>query len=231
MNRTLLRAALPLLAAAALAACGHDPDAGKDRPLLPTEQFPLKAEASPDVIQLAAHDQGLSPAQGAALEAFAGRWRERGGGVVRIKLPVKAVDQRAAYVTGEAVASRLAALGVPGDRIERVGYEPEGAGPAPVLVAFTAYEADVPACGKNWENLSNTRRNRPMSNFGCAISANMAAQIANPRDIVTPRAEDPTDAQRRSVVLGKYRQGETTSSAVDSQASGSTSSSGSGGSS
>jgi pilus assembly protein CpaD len=44
--------------------------------------------------------------------------------------------------------------------------------------------------------------------------------IANPADLLTPRQMDPADASRRENVLGKYRQGQMTSSAKDPQANG-----------
>ena len=44
--------------------------------------------------------------------------------------------------------------------------------------------------------------------------------IANPGDLLAPRPTDPSDAARRDTVLGKYRQGETTSASKDDQASG-----------
>jgi pilus assembly protein CpaD len=96
----------------------------------------------------------------------------------------------------------------------------DGAPGAPILVGFTGFEAVVPQCGQVWNNLMATRDNRVQSNFGCAVTANMAAQIANPSDIVTPQPMDPADATRRSVVMGKYRAGEITSTARDSNSSG-----------
>ena len=38
----------------------------------------------------------------------------------------------------------------------------------------------------------------------------LAAMVADPRDLVSPRPLDPDDAQRRLTVLEKYRKGETT---------------------
>ena len=48
----------------------------------------------------------------------------------------------------------------------------------------------------------------------------MAAQIADPRDLVDPSGLAPGDNVRRQVVLSKYREGKTTSSDKDSQANG-----------
>ena len=71
----------------------------------------------------------------------------------------------------------------------------------------------MPQCGTRWGSLSRTGDNQSASNFGCAVNANLSAQIANPRDIVTPRAMTPPDAQRRAVVFDRYGKGEATSSA------------------
>ena len=49
---------------------------------------------------------------------------------------------------------------------------------------------------------------------------NVAVQVANPGDLRGPSATTPADAQRRGVVLDKYRKGETTASARDEQAAG-----------
>jgi pilus assembly protein CpaD len=97
----------------------------------------------------------------------------------------------------------------------------DAAGAAPVItVSYPRYKARGPECGRSWENLSSTHGNRPYDNFGCAVTANFAAQIANPADLLAPRALDAPDGGRRQVVLDKYRKGEISSTAKDQQASG-----------
>ncbi|MNJ38075.1 Pilus biogenesis CpaD protein [compost metagenome] len=98
---------------------------------------------------------------------------------------------------------------MPGHRIQMVGYaapDPR----APVLAGFETIRAAVPQCGTQWGNLGRTGDNQSSANFGCAVTANLAAQIADPRDIVAPRALAPADAGRRSVVFDAYRSGEQT---------------------
>jgi pilus assembly protein CpaD len=58
------------------------------------------------------------------------------------------------------------------------------------------------------------------------VTANIAAQIADPEDLLHPRAETPPDGSRRQVVLDKYRTGATTSTAKDTQANGAVSTTG-----
>jgi pilus assembly protein CpaD len=84
---------------------------------------------------------------------------------------------------------------------------------APILAGFETLRAVVPQCGRQWGSLTRTGDNQSASNFGCAVTANLAAQIANPRDIVAPRAMTPADSQRRSVVFDHYAKGEQTAAA------------------
>lgn len=218
MIRTASRL-FPLLLAAGLAACASGSDGPKTAKLdaiTPTEQFPIEVRQNPDEIRLAVHDRGLSDGQYAALAALVDRWRETGGGAVTIQAPRGPGEGQAALYANAATRA-LADLGVPLDRVKLVGYPAPDGKPAPLIVGFASYEAVGPTCGK-WDNLTATGSNRPYANFGCAQTANIAAMIANPRDLIAPRDMTPADASRRQVVLDKYRKGETTSTAKDEQA-------------
>ena len=225
-NRALIRPTLALLGAAALlAACAtpHEPPAADQAAATPTEQYPLKARELPGELKLAIHAEGLSGAQRDALADLADHWVDAGAGDVTIRVPARGADPRAADVTSRQAAEFLSAMGVSSDHIRRVGYEPDAAG-APIVVAYATYRAVIPRCGLQWENLSTNAKNKPMENFGCAISANLAAQIANPADIAHPRDLDPTDAGRRTTVIDKYRQGQSTAAEADKGSSASISS-------
>lgn len=222
----------PLLAAGLLAGCATSKDpklADRDQPLTPTEQFPLKAVPIPGEIRLAAHPDGLSSAQREAVADLADHWLQEGGGPVTIRVPDTGVDPRAADLTSGQAAAELSAMGVPDQNIRRVRYDASGEGVAPIIVAYRTYEAVVPRCGTKWGNLSTNAKNKPYDNFGCAVSANLAAMIADPADIAGPRAQDPADASRRTTVVEKYRQGQTTGGAADANANGTISSIGGGG--
>ncbi len=216
------RLVLSLLAAATLSACGSAIGDVGPRPgeaLTPTAQFPLKVKGAPDEIRLAVHaGGGLSPAQRDALEDIASRWMDHGGGPILVRAPLKNADSAATYAASMAAVTFLLSAGVPSERVERVGYDPGAEAPAPLIVGFEAFDPVIQACGRQWKNLTSTKDNKPGSNFGCAVSSNMAAQIANPADIAAPRAVDSADAARRSTVLQKYRQGG--AGAQDSQGSG-----------
>jgi Pilus biogenesis CpaD protein (pilus_cpaD)/Pilus formation protein N terminal region len=50
--------------------------------------------------------------------------------------------------------------------------------------------------------------NRPYYNFGCASQRNLAAMVANPHDMVQPRAETPPWTAKRTFGTEKWRKGE-----------------------
>jgi pilus assembly protein CpaD len=194
------------LAALCLAACATEHPASGSAPLTPIDQYRLQAQAATDRLALAPHADGLSDAQAQALKALAAHRAEADGGAVTISLPHGAAD--AAAVARTADAAQLV-LNVAGARVLRSTYESDDA-KAPLLVSFDFEKAVVAHCGR-WDDLTSTGGNGSYANFGCAVTANMAAQIANPSDIVRPRAEDAPDADRRTTILEKYRAGKVTS--------------------
>ena len=50
-----------------------------------------------------------------------------------------------------------------------------------------------------------TSENKHYANFGCSYQNNVAAQIANPADLLGPRKQTPIDAANRSAVIDDYQ--------------------------
>ncbi len=186
----------------------------------PDDLYKLQAQDQADQVMLAVHADGLSAAQQEALAALAARWREGGARAIQINAPHGQVDPVAAYRTAQGARNRLIALGVPAEAINQGSYDAPGDPKAPLTIQFTRFEAVVPACGRSWENLTATEANVVQSNFGCAVTANMAAQIADPADIAGPRASASADAGRRVTIIEGYRKGQITSAASDAKSSG-----------
>ena len=208
------------LACLALGACVSDQGDSltQARPITAAERYAIQVKPAPVELMLAAHGSGLSEAQVAALRDFMGRYDDADRGAITIKAPEHGPDQSGVYRTATAARDYLIREGaLPGDvRIE--GYDANGDGKAPVRVSFVAYHAEGPICGTSWSDLSREASNQPYPEFGCAVTANIAAQIADPADLMHPRASDPPDALRRSDVITKYRHAEITSTPKDPQA-------------
>ena len=205
--------------AAAAAACASAPTkpdlASQPAPLTPTQQFKAEAKPHPDQILLAPHPEGVSAAQAAALGGLVERWRESGGGPIVIQAPEHGGSE--AYRAAAGVQAELEALGVQENSIELAGYVGDGSPRAPLIVGFAHYVAEIPACGRNWNSFTTDMGNGPNSNFGCAVTANMAAMVANPADLAQPQPMTAPDADRRETVIGKYRTGGVMSSTKDPQ--------------
>ena len=202
------RSIASIVIAAGLAVSGCASTAGGGVPLTPLSRYALQVEPGLDRIALAVHDQGLSSNQHAALRGLAARYSASGVGQVRIESP--AGDDPAAVEQAYAVRAFLQASGVPGDRIQMAAYaapDPR----APVLAGFETLRAAIPDCAAEARNMGARFSNQSSGGFGCALTANMAAQIADPRDILGPRQMTPADSGRAAVVFDNYRRGQISS--------------------
>ncbi len=220
-KETVLRVLLVAIFAASVSACASSPPP-KDQVVpqgpTPTEQFTATVDSHRDQILLAAHAEGLSTAQATALSDLVDRWRDNGGGPITVQAPSHGGGE--SYRSAMAIQGALTSLGVRETLIKLTGYEASTAEGAPVVVSFASYEARPTKCGQDWDAFTKSADNKVNSNFGCAITANIAAMVANPADLAGPRPSDPADVQRRETTLGKYRAGTVSSSAKDDQAGG-----------
>ena len=209
-----------LLALGACASPGVEPQA-EVAPRTETEQWAsrVQVESHPDEVLLVLHAEGLSAAQTQALDGLLGRWLAAEAREIVVAAPTGGAGAETSGRMAAAARQRLLAMGAPPAKVRVVGYDAAGAANAPLKVGFLRYKANVPQCG-GWENVSATATNRVYENFGCAVTANMAAQVANPEDLLGPRDATPADAGRRDTVIDNYRKGETTASAKEDQATG-----------
>ena len=88
------------------------------------------------------------------------------------------------------------------------------AGAAPVRLTFVKLQAKVASqCGLWPKDLAggadlDTWQNRPFHNLGCSYQTMLAAQIADPVDLVRPRAEGAIDVGKRIKDIEAIRKGE-----------------------
>lgn len=142
--------------------------------------------------------------------AFAADYLAHGEGLVRVLVPRGSSDA-AADTTLTAIRRALAASGVKGD-IEVGSYAASDPKLASVLrLSFVKLQAQAAShCGDWPDDLNSgssleTWENRSYYNLGCATQQTLAAQMDDPRDLVRPRAEDPSDVQMRTRAIGNLR--------------------------
>lgn len=216
-NAPLPRLSAPLVigaAALAVTACAAGPTT---QPLTPLSQYVLQVQPGVDRIALAVHGQGLSANQHAALQSLAGRFLDARADMLTVEAP--SGEDPVAAGQAYAVRDALRVMGVPGDMIRVVGYHAPDPR-APVLAGFTTVRAHIPDCATEPRHMEGRASNAVSGGFGCTVTANMAAQIADPRDIITPRALQPSDSGRSAVVFSRYRQGQATAAPQESMVNG-----------
>ncbi len=156
-------------------------------------------------VQYAGGADGISTEDAVKLDSFLADYRVHGNGSLGISVPNGAPSRAAITYFGE----RAAATGISRDKI-LVSTHDVANGDMRVDVSYIAYTAHTEACGDWSEDKSFTMANRTPKNFGCAVQQNIAAMVADPRDLLGPGAMGPVDTSRRAIVMDHYQKGEIT---------------------
>lgn len=157
-------------------------------------------------LPVGAGDRGMTGSQRDTLLGFLDGYDKRAAPSLTIAIPRGSANEVAALVAGRDFARVAVAAGVKRDRIVMTSYQsvvPEAS--APVRVAFVAVRAQTDKCGRWPEDLTDTSENKHYADFGCSYQNNLAAQIANPNDLLGPRKQSEIDAENRGKVIDLYR--------------------------
>ncbi|MHB2210415.1 CpaD family pilus assembly protein [Methylobacterium sp. CM6257] len=158
----------------------------------------------------------LDPRQTADVDAFMLEYRRYGRGVLLMEVPRGVPPSQAAALarTEAALGQRGIRNGVGAREIAVTGYgvtAPSLA--APIRLSFQRMQAKVAdQCGLWPQDLGTSSfafdySNRPSWNLGCAMQANVAAQVADPVDLVRGRPEGRIDTVKRVRDIGQLRDG------------------------
>jgi pilus assembly protein CpaD len=205
------------LLALALTACKHADEhtrvAGWEL-VDPAQRHPILVSQQPETlnVEVPRSSHGLSPSQRADVLAFAHRSEASDAGNSRlvISAPSGSANETSAIQAVQEIGILLRDNGIPETSMSVEPFDAEGHANPPVKVSFLRYVAEGPECGFWPTNLAREPRNLPMPNLGCAQQKNLAAMIANPADLVTPRSMTARPSERRLVTWEKYVKGEAT---------------------
>ena len=157
---------------------------------------------------------GLDERQIEDVKAFAEDYRRTGKGGLVAQVPGGGHRDVGTARTLDAVRHALSAGGLPGTYLTVTTYQP--ADPtlaAPIRLSFRKLQAKVHGkCGLWPQDLgvsdfSFNLRNEPYWNLGCATQTNVAAQVADPVDLVRGRTDGAIDPIRRGQNIEKLRKG------------------------
>lgn len=211
-----LALSLVLLAGAVLAGCSPDRvTTGSTYPVDYRERHPIVLTDAPRTLDLFVNAPGgLDARQRGDVHAFAAEYRQHGQGGLVVQAPVGGRNDAAAQILLGAVRTALAQSGIPAELVTVSTYAvADPAVAAPVRVSFRRLQAKVGSrCGLWPQDLGVadarfSTRNDPYWNLGCATQANMAAQVADPVDLVRGRPEGRIDTLRRARDFDSIRQG------------------------
>lgn len=151
-------------------------------------------------------DRTVTVVQETALEGFLSHYDRDAAPTVDIIVPSGSQNEMAAQRVARGLVDVLARNGISRAYVRTAAYQvsqPDVS--APIRVSFLAMKAQTNRCGRWPADIGNDPENRNWANFGCAYQNNLAAQIANPADLIGPRASGEIDAERRNVSIGDYR--------------------------
>ncbi|MGL5117119.1 MAG: CpaD family pilus assembly protein [Beijerinckiaceae bacterium] len=203
---------LVILGATLLSACAQRHDVTGSVPADFRDRHPITLARSSAVLDVFASGPTLDRRQTEDVRGFVRDYRENGEGAIIAYLPAGPGGTGARGLDG--VRRALSAAGV-GGRLQIAHYHPEPGTGGPIRLSFTKLQAKVESnCGYEGEEIVPTRWganavNRSAQNFGCAHQRNIAAQIADPRDLVRPREPGPVDGTRRLNSIERLRDQET----------------------
>jgi pilus assembly protein CpaD len=167
-------------------------------------------------VQFTGGTDGMNSDDAIKFENFLADYRAHGNGSLGISVPNGSASRAAITYFGE----RAAATGISRDKI-LVSTRDVANGDTRVDITYIAYTARTAACGEWSENESFSLDNSTPKRFGCSIQQNIAAMVADPRDLLGPGRMGPVDTNRRAIVIEKYEKGETTQAIKHSADSGS----------
>lgn len=192
-----------------------------DRIVTNTVPFPYDhRERHPIVLRDAQRSLDIFPGRGVDkldgrqhedVRSFGAEYSALGRGGIRVLIP-RGQEGHAHYAMS-GIRAALAEGGYAGMPISLGYYVPQDpAIAAPIRLTFTTLKAQVASVCGQWPNDLGSGpsirgwRNQPYWNHGCAMQTNIAAQVADPLDLVRSRPEGRIDTLKRAGGIEKLRQ-------------------------
>jgi pilus assembly protein CpaD len=156
---------------------------------------------------------GLSPMQRAEVLAFAQTWKRDATGGVTIDRPMGGANERATTDTLKETLSIIVQAGIPNNGIGIRPYEAVGEKTPTLRLNYPQMTAVAGPCGLWPDDVGPSYdpkhfENKEYYNLGCATQRNLASMVANPADLVQPRAETPSYTAKRVYGVDKWHKGD-----------------------
>lgn len=205
------------LAALAAAACAGGPFNGEEHAMTVAEAHPISVDSQVVTLTIDADatTTDLSNVDKARLRAFADAYLRNGHGPLTITAPSGTSGDFDGQEMAADIRQALNEAGVPWGSLSGATYRTGGDAGDQLIVSYTHYIATPSECGVWTGTKFRDYRNLRSPNYGCATQNNIAAMIADPRDLIAPADAAPGDAARTVRAIDSYRSGEATASAAE----------------
>jgi pilus assembly protein CpaD len=214
------------VAACAVLVCGCNTDQQiTAAPEAPTDyrlRHPITLQESDRTLELfiGSNRGELNPTQRAQVLAFGIGWKRDATGGVVVARPLGTSNEHAAADAMHEIVSILAASGLPPRSVVVDTYQATGPNLATIRISYPRIHAQAGPCGLWPQDVGPSlnreyNENQPPWNFGCSAQRNLAAMVADPSDLVQPRAETSAYTMRRTTVMEKYQAGTSTATQID----------------
>ncbi|MEO1207524.1 MAG: CpaD family pilus assembly protein [Pseudomonadota bacterium] len=179
-------------------------DASQRHPILVSEQ-PTEMD-----LHVRRGQHSLTPHQRAQVLSFVQHFRasDSGNGRIIIAAPSGSANEVAGMHAVKDLRNLIAEEGIADADMVVEAYSTGKSSSPPIKLSFLRYVAEAPQCGHFPTNLASEPGNLPYPNFGCATQRSLAAQIANPADLLEPRTMTARSSERRDVTWNRYVKGE-----------------------
>ena len=183
-------------AAIALMGCGTPLYNGATQATSVADRHPITVDQQTVslAVQIDPTSQGLNRGQLADIDAFVTAYRIRGHGPITVTAPTGTRSDLDGAETAANVRAALNSFGIDYRDLQGSSYRAGGT-PEAVIVSFVQYVATAPTCGDFSGELASRLRNLPPPNYGCADRHNLAAMVADPRDLTRMQEGGLVDGQ------------------------------------
>ncbi|MGB3456486.1 MAG: CpaD family pilus assembly lipoprotein [Litorimonas sp.] len=180
----------------------------------PTHRLnPVKVAESVERMELYARPDGLvlSQRDEYAVARFLQGYAASGSGPIYVNRPAASAGTPGLAQTDALIDRLMSHAGLSLASAQSGTYYSRPGDPAPVVLSYRTLRA-VPQDCASLGSISALHTNSVTAEFGCFASANLAAMISDPQQLLEPYPTQPPNAQRRQVVYDRYIEGTSTAS-------------------
>ncbi len=167
----------------------------------PERKYEITQEQKTLTLDFASQERDLNDAMRQSLRQFLAGHQPQFGQSVQVGFNAAAADVKLAGERVKAVRDGITAMGYN----SVIGGPGQGQREDQVIVTHNTPQVSIPGCPDWHKSAGYDFTNTVYSNFNCANASNLGQMVANPMDLVAPKAMSAPDAPGSGLALQRYR--------------------------